>query len=68
MGNQRELKRPDVRFLDGANEVLGNLSKLDVEMLRGLTQGMEALISRARLVLDEDPLGLADQLSSDQAV
>ncbi len=48
------------------NEVLGNLSQLDVEVLRGLTQNMESLVGGDPFAFDEDPLGLADQLSRDQ--
>jgi hypothetical protein len=45
---------------------LGDLSQLDVEVLRGLAQDVEGLVSRDPLAFDQDPLGLADQLSSDQ--
>jgi hypothetical protein len=45
---------------------LGDFSELDVEMLGGLAQDVESLVSANPLAFDEDPLGLADQLSGDQ--
>jgi hypothetical protein len=45
---------------------LGDFSQLDVEMLRSLAQDVEGLVSGDPLAFDQDPLCLADQLSSDQ--
>jgi hypothetical protein len=60
------LGRSGIRSLAGVDEVLGDFPELDVEVLGGLAQNVEGLVSADPLAFDEDPLGLADQLSCDQ--
>ncbi len=60
------LKRSGIWSLARVDQVLGDFSKLHVEVLGSLAQHVEGLVGTDPLAFDEDPLGLADQLSGDQ--
>jgi len=60
----RCVRRSRIWSLAGVDEISGDFSDLDVEVLGGLD--VEGLVNSDPLAFDEDPLGLTDQLSSDQ--
>ncbi len=60
------LKRSGIWSLARVDQVLGDFSKLHVEVLGSLAQHVEGLVGTDPLAFDEDPLCLAYQLSSDQ--
>ena len=47
----------------GVNELLGDVAKLDVQVLRRAAQQVERLVGGDALALHQDPLGLADYLA-----
>ena len=60
------MRRSGIWSLAGVDEVSGDFSQPDVEVLGGLAQDVEDLVSGDPLAFDEDPLRLAYQLSNDQ--
>jgi hypothetical protein len=59
--------RPSIGRLARIHQALGDVAKLDIEVLGGPAQDIEGLVSGDALSFHENAFGLADQFAADQS-